>query len=90
MDVVAAVCTDEETAAVVEPGEGALDDPALAAHPGAVSALAASDYRFHAELPDEPAVLVVVVPAVGEQGVGSAARAAGTSANRRNAVEQFE
>ena len=73
MDVVAAVCTDEETAAVVEPGEGALDDPALAAHPGAVSALAASDYRFYSELPDEPAVLVVVVAAVSDQGPRPAA-----------------
>jgi hypothetical protein len=33
VDVVAAIGADEESAAVVEPGEGALDDPALAAEP---------------------------------------------------------
>ena len=45
MDVVAAVGADEEAAAVVEPGEGALDDPAVAAEPGAVLGLAAGDQR---------------------------------------------
>ena len=90
MDVVAAVCTDEETAAVVEPGEGALDDPALAAHPGAVSALAASDYRFHAELPDEPAVLVVVVAAVSDQGPRPAAWPSGPASDGWHPLEQFD
>ena len=66
MDVVAAVGADEESAAVVEPGEGALDDPAVAAEAGAVLGLAASDDRFDAALPDEAAVLVVVVAAVGD------------------------
>lgn len=39
MDLVAAVGADEESASVVEPSEGALDDPALAAEPGAVLGL---------------------------------------------------
>ena len=43
MDVVAAVGADEEPAAVVEPGEGALDDPAVTAQAGAVLGLAARD-----------------------------------------------
>jgi len=60
----------------VEPGEGAFDDPAVAAEPGAVLGLAAGDDGFNAALPDEPPVLVVVVAAVGEQPAGSTARAA--------------
>jgi hypothetical protein len=51
----------------VEPGKGAFDDPAVAAQPRSVLGLAASDDRLHAQLPDEPAVLVVVVAAVSDQ-----------------------
>jgi hypothetical protein len=51
----------------VEPGEGAFDDPAVASEPGAVLGLSAGDDRLDAALPDEAAVLVVVVAAVGEQ-----------------------
>ena len=39
VDVVAAVGADEAAAAVVEPGERALDNPAVAAEPGAVFGL---------------------------------------------------
>ena len=55
---------------LVQPGEGALDDPAVAAEPGAVLGLAAGDHRFDAALPDQAAVLVVVVAAVGEHASG--------------------
>ena len=90
MDVVAAVGADEEAAAVVEPGEGALDDPAVVAEPGAVLGLASGDHRFDAALPDEAAVLVVVVAAVGEQRLGSSPGPAGSAADGRHPVEQFE
>ena len=90
MDVVAPVGADEESAAVVQPGEGALDDPALAAEPGAVLGLAAGDDRLDATLPDEAAVLVVVVAAVGEQRPRPASRSADPSADGRDAVEQFD
>ena len=50
MDVVAAVGADQEAAAVVQPGEGALDNPALAAEPGAVLCSAASDHGLDATL----------------------------------------
>ena len=90
MDLVAAVGAYEEPAAVVEPGEGALDDPALTADAGAVPGLAAGDDRFHAELPYEPAVLVVVVAAVGEQGARSAARPACPAPDGRHSFEQFD
>jgi hypothetical protein len=42
VDVVAAIGANEQTAAVVQPGEAALDDPALTSKPGAVGGLAAS------------------------------------------------
>jgi hypothetical protein len=90
VDVVAAVGADEEAAAVVEPGEGALDDPAVAAEPGAVLGLAASDHGLDAALPDEPAVLVVVVAAVGDQGCRPASGAAEAATDGRYRIEQFD
>ena len=90
MDVVAAVGADEEAAAVVEPGEGALDDPALTAKAGAMLGLAASDHWFDAALPDEATVLVMVVTAVGDQHLRSATRPADAATHRRHPVEQLE
>ena len=74
----------------MEPGERALDDPSVASEPGAVVGLAARDDRFDAALPDESAVLVVVVATVGEQRLRSSARPAGASADGWYAVEQFQ
>lgn len=90
MDVVAAVGADEEAAAVVQPGEGALDDPALTSEAGAVVGLASGDHGFDAALPDEATVLVVVVAAVGEQRPRPASRSADPSADGRDAVEQLD
>jgi hypothetical protein len=90
VDLVAAVGADQEPAAVVEPGEGALDDPAVAAEPGAVRCLAAGDDRFDAALPDEAAVLVVVVAAVGDQRARPPARPSDPSAHGRHPVEQLD
>ena len=67
MDVVAAVGTKEQAASVMQPGEGAFDDPAVASESGAVLGLTASDHRFDAAVADEAPVFVVVVAAVGEQ-----------------------
>jgi hypothetical protein len=90
VDIVAAVGADEEPPAVVQPGEGAFDDPPVAAEAGAVLGLAASDDRFDAPLPDEARVLVVVVAAVSEQRPWSSSRPPDSPANRRDAVEQFD
>ena len=90
VDVVAAVGADQEAAPVVKPGEGALDDPAVAAEPGAVLALPASDDRLDAALPDQAAVLVVVVAAVGDQRARPPSRPAEPTADGRYPVEQFE
>jgi hypothetical protein len=44
VDVGPPVVADEQSLEVVQPGEGALDDPAQAAEPGAVLAAAAGDH----------------------------------------------
>jgi hypothetical protein len=74
----------------VEPGEGAFDDPAVAAEASAVLGLAAGDHRLDAALPDEAAVLVVVVAAVGEQRLRSSSRPADATADRWHAIAQIE
>src|SRR5439155_10939593 len=48
------------------------------------------DDRFEPSLPDEAAVLVVVVAAVGEDAVGALPRPTAAAANRRHPVEQRE
>jgi hypothetical protein len=66
----------------VQVREAAFDDPALSAEPGAVSDAAPGDHGFDAACPQKPAVLVVVVAAVGEDDVGLAARPADLAGNR--------
>ena len=88
MGLVASVGSQEQAAAVVQPGEGALDDPAVAAKSGSVLGLTAGDQRLDSSLPDQAAVLVVVVAAVGDDAFGSPPRSPDTAAHRRNAVEQ--
>ena len=73
MDLVAAVVADEEAFVVVEPGEGALDDPADSAEPRAVLALSPSDLRFDPAGAQFASVLVVVVAAIGGDSVGPSA-----------------
>ena len=90
MDLVAAVGAEEQATAVVQPGEGAFDDPALAAEAGAVSALTARDQGRDAEPRDQAAVLVVVVAAVGEQRERPPTRPAGPAAHRRYPLQQVE
>lgn len=88
MDFGAAVVADEQPAALMEPGEGALDDPAVAAEAGAVAVLAAREYRFDPARPQLPPVSLRVVGAVSEQPLGAAAGPANATADRRDAVEQ--
>ena len=90
MDVVTAVGADEQAATVVQPGEGALDDPAVPADPGAVLSLAAGNHGLDAALPDEPAVPVVVVTTVGDQRPRPAPWSADPAADGWHPVEQLE
>ena len=88
MDLGAAVVPDKQPFELVQPGEGALDDPAVAAEAGAVLGVAVCDLRFDASLAELAAVLVVVVAAVGGHLVGAAAWATDAAAHRRHRVQQ--
>ena len=87
MDVVAAVGADEQSAAVVQPGEGALDDPTVATEPGAVHGLTTSDQRLDATLPEQSTVFVVVVAAISDQRRRATPWPADAAADRRHPVE---
>lgn len=69
MDVVADLPADPQAAEPVQVGECSLHDPALRAQARAVLGAPAGDQRLHAEIPDEAAVLVVVVAAVAQHHV---------------------
>ena len=88
MDVAAPVVADEQAFELMQPGEGALDDPAVAAKPGAVLDLAPCDLRCDAALAELAAATVVVVAAVGADTIGSAARPADLAAHRRDAIDE--
>ena len=87
MGLVVAVGAEEQSAAVVQPGEGPFDDPAVAAEAGAVFGRSSRDQRLDAAPPDEATVFVVVVAAVGDDAVGSPPRPPDAAAYRRHAVE---
>ena len=86
--VVAAFVADEEPLELVEVGEGAFDDPAVAAEAGAVFGLASRDHGFDAAGSQQPAVFVVVVAAVADHAVGPAAWSADEPCDRGHPVEQ--
>jgi hypothetical protein len=88
VDVVSALVADEQPLELVQVGEGALDDPAVAAKSGAVLGLSARDQRLDAALADEPPVFVVVVAAVGDHRLGSPPRPAAAACDRGDCVEQ--
>ncbi len=88
MDLGAAVVADEQALEVVQPGEGAFDDPAVAAETGAVLGLAARDLRCDPALLQLAPVLVVVVAAIGADTVWPLPRPANLSAYRRDPLDE--
>ena len=77
-----ALVAGSQAAEVVQVREAALDDPALGAQSGAVVAAAARDHGFDAALPEQPAVLVVVIATIGQDQVGLLARPAAFAGDR--------
>ena len=88
MDVGAAVVADEQAFELVQPGEGAFDDPAGAPEAGAVLDLAARDLGCDPTLSKLASVLVVVVAAVGGEAVGPPTGTADLAAYRRHTLDQ--
>jgi hypothetical protein len=88
VDLGAAVVADEQALEAVQPGEGALDHPAVASEPGAVLGLAAGDLGGDPALAELAAVLVVVVAAVGGYSLGSPARAAELAGHGRDPLDK--
>lgn len=88
MDLVSAVVADEQSFELVQPGEGAFDDPAVAAEPGAMLDPSASDLGDDAAAAQLAAVLVVVITTVGADPFGSPTRTAGFASDGRDTVEQ--
>ncbi len=88
MDLGAAVVADEQPLELVQPGEGALDNPAGAAEPGAVPGLAPRDLGFDAAPAELAAMTGVVVGAVGGQALGAPSWSADRPADGRDTVEE--
>jgi hypothetical protein len=74
----------------MQPGEGALDDPAVAAKTGAMPGPAAGDLRCDAASAQLAAVLVVVVAAVRAQPFRPPPRMSDTAPYRRHPIQQRE
>jgi hypothetical protein len=81
---------DVQAVELVQPGEGALDDPAEAAESGAVLGLAPRDQRFDAERSQLATVEVMVVAAICDQLLWPALRPARPAAHRRDRLDQQE
>jgi hypothetical protein len=88
VDVGAALVADEQAFHLVEPGVGALDDPAVAAQAGAVFGVAAGDHGLDAALAEAPAVRVGVVAAVCDHAVGPLAGTSAEAGDCGDTVEQ--
>jgi hypothetical protein len=72
----------------VQPGDRALDNVAEDAQAGAVWLAPSRDHGADPALPEQAAVLVVVVAAVGQERIGASAGSAGLARDGGNLVEQ--
>ena len=88
MDFVAAVVADEESFELVEPCEGAFDDPAVASEARAVRGLAPRDLRGDTAAAKLTTAVVVVVAAISADTVGPASRPTDLAANRWDAIDE--
>jgi hypothetical protein len=88
VDLVAAVVANEQPLELVEPREGALDDPARTTQARAVLGLAAGDVGGDPASTELAPVLVVVVAAVGDQSPRPLPWSAHFAAHRWDALDQ--
>jgi len=87
VDVGAAVVADEQSFELVEPGEGSLDDPAVAADAGTVSGLATGDLGGDAALGEFASLRLVVVGTVGGDPLWPPTRPTDAATDRRDAIQ---
>jgi len=88
VDLVSPVVADEQSFELVQPGEGAFNDPAVSAETGAMCGTSLRDLGDDAAAAQFAAVLVVVIPTIGSDTGGSLAWSAGLAGDGRDAVEQ--
>jgi hypothetical protein len=88
VDVGPALEAHQEAAELVQPGEAALDRPALATQPRAVGGAPAGDQGADATPAQLAPVGVVVVAAVGHERRGPAPRPADPARERRHGIHE--
>jgi hypothetical protein len=88
VDLGAAVVADEQSFELMQPSEGALDNPAVAAKTGTVLGLAAGDLRGDPAAVQLATLRPMVVGTVGHDALRSAARPADLAAHRRDSLDQ--
>ena len=88
MDLGPSFVADEEAAKLVQPGEGALDDPSQASEAGAVRGLLAGDQGRDAALAQRQPVAAVVVPAVADELAGTATWTADQPCDRGDPIDE--
>lgn len=88
VDVVASLPSDAVAPELVEPGHGALDDPAVIPEAGSVRQSTTGDCGFDVLRPNQAAIPVVVVGAVAEQNGRPLARTPDETRHRGNLPEQ--
>jgi hypothetical protein len=88
MDVVAAFVADAQPSVLVQPRDRPLDDPALAAKPGAVVALWPGDLRLDVTPAQLTASFARVVSAIAVEAARPAPRPATTAAHRGDRVNE--
>ena len=88
MDVGAPFVTDAQPAVLVQPGDRALDNPALSSETRPVHLLRSRDRRPDATGAKLAAVPARVVGAVPEQPLGAASRATTPAAYRRDGIDE--
>jgi len=90
VDVQAAFVADAQTAELVQPTEGAFDDPAEDAQSASVFGVALGNAWLDTNIAKRVAMLLAVVASIGVQFVKAIARRAGFAFDSRHVVDQIQ